>query len=1594
MLNFTRSLTTVLLSLASLFSVFAQSKSFSAAQILNLMQKKEVVQEKLVLKWRNKPTQAQLLSFSKSFAIKSIQYPFDFANTNPISPIIINQTYDNKNTLNNIAEVNIAQTHIEKFINYMSENQLVDYVEPVGYIQTASGTYTPNDVQAYQQWGLAKTKVLDAWAVTKGNPNTVIGIIDVSFQTTHPDLRNNLAYNDKERQGRRGVDDDGNGFVDDSLGYDFAYNTPNVQGVHSHGTQVAGIAAAQTDNRIGVAGVGFNCKFLPIKVQQDQGLLFTVEMLAIYKGILYAANQGCQVINISLVNEDLTQYYQYQQDIIDYVSLVKKSLVVAGAGNARGVRASELLIYPAAYNHVLSVTGSDIFDNKYSLGNYNHLTDLMAPGVDIFSTHNNGDYFGGLVGTSYAVPFVAGAAALIKSHFPELTGLQVGELLRVNTDDIYSITANTDWKDKLGTGRLNVIKAINNRNTSKSVRYRNFSVKNNLGNFVFAGDSIDLPMSFTNLLQPIKKLKVTLEAISSTAMVVNGNFETENIATLDSVLTKKPFKIYISPTAQPNENLIFKLNFTDEEGYKDYQYFVVRVNNEMLTLARNAMTISTAANGRLGYVDVNNKQGAGIVMNDNQYLKEAGLLLGANSQQVSNSIITTPTNKANHFKTIQNAKWSEIALQHTSIISSFSDDNAGNRRIGITVNQKLTQRINTPNHRYTLVEYTLTNNDNENLDSLSVGLFADFDILNANSNIASWDNQQKIAFTYRDNQYAGVKVFGGNGNHCFSIDKINDAQNPASFSLKDSFSIAEKFFAMNNATRFATLNTGIFGSDVAQVVATKVYLPKGTTQKVAFVIMLGNSLTDLQVAATSAATYINNEPQGELPIISTVVCAENLVIQPKNGDNFRFYSDKNLGVPLQIGKTMKVSVADSAKTYYISNVDKPREGELLAYKFKIRTIKPIMVFNDSLNIFDSARVHFWDYTEKAVSHRWHFGDGVSSTLRNPQHTYKAVGRYWVQLTVTDSFGCTATVQKLMRVVRLPRSLVPIVPKVVSVCAKQPVTITPSNGKNFKFYADSLRYIFLGAGENYKVQNVFLKKVYVTGIDSVIESSPVVTLIDRTWLDAKFSPSQKADTILFETIAFEDKTEHQNMLMAWEWDFGDGKGKSNLKNPTYKYDKQGVYRVKLKVWDRTNCTDTISQIFKVGKKSPLPNLPEKIITCPNKAVMIAPQNGTSFSYYTDENLLNQISSGQFYSFVPTHSQDIYVVCQDSLVESEPKKVRIEISNPKISINIPKEVKLYETEPFTPTAEHKDIAKWQWNFGDGKSSTLAKPAYHYQKQGNYQVTVTVTDIYGCLQIFTSSVIVINRAAKPIVTDVAVCKGEGLTVRPQGGSIFGFYTSQPSPNVTPITLGRQLILQSVQYPQTLYVVCYDSLAPSLPASMNIAINEAKADFIQSADTINIFEKDTLWLEAVDKTATVYQWLINGIAKNKAKNYFTFTQTGTFDISFTSTNNQGCVATTTKRVVVINDDTSNLPPFTKLNVYPNPSKGGDVTIDLSLRKPKYVYVHVYNAMGQLTDSYIEEYFKDKTYTFKFANYSSGLYLIKFVIGDKQVIRKVLVEY
>src|SRR5690606_31262912 len=232
--------------------------------------------------------------------------------------------------------------------------------------------------------------------------------------------------------------------------------------VHNHGTQVTGIAAARTDNKKGVAATGFNSKFMPIKVYTNVGTSFYDG----YAAILYAAQKGCKVINLSWGSPG--SHSRYSQDIINTVVLDMDVVIVAAAGNSN----LNEEFFPASYENVLSVgnTLKDGSPDEKSPGStFSPYIDISAPGTNVYTTSGSG--YGASSATSLASPGVARAAALVRARFPQLNALQVIERLRVTADDIYQIPNNKQYKELLGKGRLNMYQALVD-STSPSVRFR------------------------------------------------------------------------------------------------------------------------------------------------------------------------------------------------------------------------------------------------------------------------------------------------------------------------------------------------------------------------------------------------------------------------------------------------------------------------------------------------------------------------------------------------------------------------------------------------------------------------------------------------------------------------------------------------------------------------------------------------------------------------------------------------------------------------------------------------------------------------------------------------------------------------------------------------------------------------------------------------------------------------------------------------------------------------------------------------------------------------------------------------------------------
>lgn len=291
-----------------------------------------------------------------------------------------------------------ATGFIQKFI----KNSLIDYIEPDFVAQAVE---TPNDTYYSNQWGLPKVKADLAWSVSHGLSSVKVAIVDTGIDSSHPDISGKVqaAANCTTSSGCTALSSS----VDDN----------------GHGTHVAGIAAARTNNNLGVSGIGYDTSLISVKVLDSSGSGY---YSWISNGIIWAADNGARVINMSLGGKSSSVTLQ---NSVDY-AWNKGLVIAAAAGNSN----SSKKFYPAYYSNVIAVAATDSTDKKASFSNYGSWVDVAAPGVSIYSTYKGGyDY---LSGTSMASPFVAGLAGLVFGYHPDWTNSQVRDKIQNSADKI------------------------------------------------------------------------------------------------------------------------------------------------------------------------------------------------------------------------------------------------------------------------------------------------------------------------------------------------------------------------------------------------------------------------------------------------------------------------------------------------------------------------------------------------------------------------------------------------------------------------------------------------------------------------------------------------------------------------------------------------------------------------------------------------------------------------------------------------------------------------------------------------------------------------------------------------------------------------------------------------------------------------------------------------------------------------------------------------------------------------------------------------------------------------------------------------------
>lgn len=411
----------------------------------------------------------------------------------------------------------LAPESIKKELQEVAGIMTAEVVKPMSLIEgdggfkvvksmsarAASDNYPFNDPRLPDQWHYknfgdkgqrvagADINLFDAWKVTSGKNDVIVAIIDGGIDYSHEDLKDNMFINEAELYGTPGVDDDGNGFIDDIYGYNFCTDSPDVY-PHSHGTHVAGTVAAVNNNGIGVAGVaggdgteGSGAKLISCQVFDSRQGAGDGNFA---NAIVYACERGATIAQCSWGWSEPGYYEQAVLDAIDYFtdnaknSKMMGGLMIFAAGND-GKTGD---YYPACYPKVLAVASmaSDLTPASYS--NYGDWVDVIAPGglMDyseadgVLSTLPNNQY-GFNEGTSMATPHVSGIAALVLSEHGSATF--TNEVLRTqlvsSVKDFYGYGNNEQYRGQYGSGYIDAYKALLMGDGSAPEAVTNFSLQ-------------------------------------------------------------------------------------------------------------------------------------------------------------------------------------------------------------------------------------------------------------------------------------------------------------------------------------------------------------------------------------------------------------------------------------------------------------------------------------------------------------------------------------------------------------------------------------------------------------------------------------------------------------------------------------------------------------------------------------------------------------------------------------------------------------------------------------------------------------------------------------------------------------------------------------------------------------------------------------------------------------------------------------------------------------------------------------------------------------------------------------------------------------
>ncbi len=802
-------------------------------------------------------------------------------------------------SLSRIASLKInSYENPENVIKKLKKLKEIEWAEP-RYVYRL--TAVPNDSLYLQgtQTNLDRIKAADAWNVVTGDSNVVIAIIDTGVDWKHPDLNPNIWRNPHWQ-----TDTD---FPGDSIGWDFGGlngtpdNDPNEDKDSRnpyHGTHVAGIAGAVTNNGIGIASISYNCRIFPVKVTRSDYRDSHGSPYVYYgfDGIKYAADMGCKIANCSWGGYS---YSRAEQEVIDY-AVSKGMLVVAAQGNDN----KNEPFYPADYNGVLSVGWLQTTSDKKSIAaNYGTQVDVFAPGDLIMSTFptystSNPYYNPWYSGSSMSSPHAAGLAALVASVpvFSNCTPLQIAEQIRVNCDNIDA--SNPGYEYMLGRGRINAYKAVSNTN-SISVRANRVEL-HEIGNgdgLFESGESVTIGVNFVNYLNPITNFTAVLQQSDPNIILENAQFNGGSVGMLDSVNNySNLFRVRITDNAAQDHIVNLLIKYSGDNGYDDFQWITFNINPPYRTQNANKIATTITSKGVIGYNDFpNNLQGIGFKYNDNESVLFEGAFMYGNSPQKVMDAARKLDDQSHDFVTLQSIEMSSpgiISAQDGKSVFNDSGDTVNS--LGIETQFKTYEFTQAGYDNFIIIRTQLFNKTDTAVTNLYAGLYLDWDIPESDydHNTAAYDSAGNFSYAYNTagttNIYYGAALISDDNYGAYAVDNAASS----GVVLSDGFSDSEKWTTMTSG--LANSNAGV--GDISLVVSGGPYsIPAGGYKDVGFCLAASASVDELR-------TSVQNARQKFAGII-TAVDAEKEKLPAE------FSLEQNYPNPFNPTTTIKYSIA-------------------------------------------------------------------------------------------------------------------------------------------------------------------------------------------------------------------------------------------------------------------------------------------------------------------------------------------------------------------------------------------------------------------------------------------------------------------------------------------------------------------------------------------------------------------------------------------------------------------------------------------------------------------------------------------------------------